>query len=95
MNKRAQIILFVVVVSLGIFLIDSFLFGQLSEDEECNCYDSQAVWAECNAVCMGFGGCDVPWLYQPGETLSGLALFSPQDIEKPIIVDLKTQEETQ
>jgi len=64
MNKRT-IFLFVLVVSLGLFLINSFIFG--IEEKDCSCIDSQALWAECEGACMAFGGCDEPWVQDPGK----------------------------
>lgn len=64
MNKRT-IILFVLVVSLGIFLIDSLMFGL--EEDSCTCIDSEALWMECEGACFAYGGCDVPWYETEGE----------------------------
>lgn len=64
MKKMLQIVLFLLVVSVGIFLIDNYLFGL--EGESCRCSHFMILHEECEAACMAYGGCDEAWLHAPG-----------------------------
>lgn len=64
MKKRYQLILFFVIVSLGILVIDNSLFGILGV--ACNCGDPGLAMMECEYACMGYGGCDDVFLQNPG-----------------------------
>lgn len=64
MKPWKKIILFVLVVSIGIFIIDCFLFAIPGKD--CNCFDSQLAHDECWAVCLPYDGCDFAVAYFPG-----------------------------
>ncbi len=67
MKKRYQLILFIVIVSLGILMIDNWLFGIIGE--RCPCEDTMGATLDCNDYCRGYGGCDDIWLLPPGYCL--------------------------
>jgi hypothetical protein len=54
MKKRNQLIVFVLVTALGIFLMDRFLFPMA---KSCRCLDFEQAKEDCWAVCYLIGEC--------------------------------------
>lgn len=58
MSKKNQLIVFALVVVLGLFLMDTYLFGKA---QSCRCIDSFLAQEECMAACALRGEC-VSWV---------------------------------
>lgn len=54
-TKVIQLVLFVVVVTVGFFVIDSFLNAA---PVHCYCFNDPSAQSRCDSNCVGHGGCD-------------------------------------
>lgn len=64
MTNWKKIGLFVILVTMGLFLIETLLVGL--PGPKCDCFDGSALQEECEAVCTYSGGCLYISIWFPG-----------------------------